>query len=282
MRRAPLAVVAALALLLGARADAEAPMPIFDTHVHYSQAAWEAHPPAAVVRALQAAGVPRALVSSTPDDGSLTLVRADARRFVPMLRPYRGAVNSGNWTSDPELGAYLEGRLKAGQYAGIGEFHLFDPALVNTPQVKRVIELAVERGIYLYIHSDARPVRALYAAEPRLKILWAHAGMSEPPNVVAEMLERYPSLVTELSFRAGDVAPGGQLAAAWRALFMNHAQRLMVGTDTYVTSRWDGYGAIVEEHRRYLAQLPREVAEAIAWRNAARLFGTGDAPEFKN
>ncbi|MBM3541024.1 MAG: amidohydrolase [Alphaproteobacteria bacterium] len=282
MRRAPFAILAALGLALAARADAQAPMPIFDTHVHYSQPAWEAHPPEAVVRALNAAGVPRALVSSTPDDGSLTLAQRDARRFVPMLRPYRGAVTSGNWTSDPELGAYLEARLKAGRYAGIGEFHLFDPNGVKTPQVKRVIELAVERDIYLHIHSDARPVRALYTAEPRLKILWAHAGMSEPPDVVADMLERHPSLVTELSFRTGDIAPGGQLAPAWRALFMKHTRRVMVGTDTYVTSRWDGYGAIVEDHRRYLAQLPREVAEAIAWRNAARLFGTGDAPEFKN
>ena len=49
----------------------------------------------------------------------------------------------------------------------------------------------------------------------------------------------------------------------------------MVGTDTYATGRWDAYGDLIEEHRRWLAQLPRDVAEAIAWGNAARLFGAG-------
>lgn len=200
-------------------------LPIFDAHLHYSQPAWAAHPPEAVIAALRAAGVPRALVSSTPDDGSLALARADPRRFVPMLRPYRGEVGSSNWTSDPELAAYLETRLAAGRYAGIGEFHVFDPAHVASPRMKRVVELALERDLYIHIHSDARPVRALFLAHPR---------------------------------------------------------RFLIGTDTYVTSRWDGYGEIVEEHRRYLAQLPRETAEAIAWRNAARAFGAGEAPELRD
>ena len=277
-------VCAMLGASVSAEAQTPAPakLPIFDVHVHYSQPAWASHPPEGVVAALKAAGVPRALVSSTPDDGSLALARADSRRFVPMLRPYRGAIGSSNWTSDPDLAGYLETRLAAGRYAGIGEFHLFDPALVATKQIKRVVELAIERDLYIHIHSDARPVRALFALEPRLKILWAHAGMSEPPEVVAQMLERHPGLVAELSFRTGDIAPGGKLDPSWRTLFLAHSRRLMVGTDTYVTARWDGYGAIVEEHRGYLAQLPRETAEAIAWRNAARIFGAGEAPELRD
>jgi hypothetical protein len=56
----------------------------------------------------------------------------------------------------------------------------------------------------------------------------------------------------------------------------------MIGTDTYVTPRWGTYAAIVDEHRRWLAQLPRDVAEAIAYRNAVRLFGAGDARAFTN
>ncbi|MFN0042139.1 MAG: amidohydrolase family protein [Alphaproteobacteria bacterium] len=265
-----------------AQSPAHSKLPIFDAHVHYSQPAWTSHPPENVVAALKAAGVPRALVSSTPDDGSLALARADSRRFVPMLRPYRGTIGSSNWTSDPDLADYLETRLTAGRYAGIGEFHLFDPALVATRGAKRVVELAIERDLYIHIHSDARPVRALFALEPRLKILWAHAGMTEPPEIVAHMLERHPSLLVELSFRTGDIAPGGKLDSSWRALFLAHPQRFLVGTDTYITARWDNYGEIVEEHRRYLAQLPRETAEAIAWRNAARVFGTGEAPELRD
>ena len=44
---------------------------------------------------------------------------------------------------------------------------------------------------------------------------------------------------------------------------------------TYLSSRWDLYGELIDEHRRWLVQLPRDVAEAIAFRNAVRHFGAG-------
>ena len=61
----------------------------------------------------------------------------------------------------------------------------------------------------------------------------------------------------------------------------------MIGTDTYVTSRWHRMPEIHAETRAWLATLPREVAEKMAWRNGAKLFGlpesafTGAAPAKK-
>jgi predicted TIM-barrel fold metal-dependent hydrolase len=52
----------------------------------------------------------------------------------------------------------------------------------------------------------------------------------------------------------------------------------MVGSDTYITSRLAECGELIDEHRRWLAHLPQDVAEKIAWRNAARLFGSGGRP----
>lgn len=278
MHRSSLAAVgAALAVLAAAGADAQPRLPIFDTHVHYSEPAWREYPPEAVDELLERAGVPRALVSSTPDDGTLTLHRRDADRYVPMLRPYRDGVGSSNWFIDPELAAYLEGRLNAGVYRGIGEFHLIDAPHVDTPQVRKVVELAVSRDIFVHIHSGEASVRALMALDGRLKILWAHAGMSEPPDVVGAVLDASPVVWTELSFRAGSIAPGGKLDDAWRALFARHRDRFMIGTDTYVTPRWGEYVDLVEQHRNWLGQLPPEIARDIAWRNAARLFGAGNA-----
>ena len=49
----------------------------------------------------------------------------------------------------------------------------------------------------------------------------------------------------------------------------------MIGSDTYTNSRWEAYEAIIADHRRWLARLPAEVARAIAYRNAVRLFGAG-------
>lgn len=278
MHRSSLAVVGvALTVLAASAASAQPRLPIFDTHVHYSEPAWREYPPDAVDALLKRAGVARALVSSTPDDGTLALNRRDADRYVPMLRPYRGGVGSSNWFQDPDLAAYLEGRLSAGIYRGIGEFHLFDARHVDTPQVRRVVELAISRDIFVHIHSNEAPVRALIALDRRLKILWAHAGMSEPPEVVGALLDASPVLWTELSFRAESIAPGGKLDDAWRALFLRHRHRFMIGTDTYVTPRWGEYLDLVEQHRNWLGQLPPDIASDIAWRNAARLFGAGNA-----
>jgi hypothetical protein len=46
----------------------------------------------------------------------------------------------------------------------------------------------------------------------------------------------------------------------------------MVGTDTWVTSRWETLVEGMQARRGWLGQLPPEVAEQIAHRNAERLF----------
>jgi hypothetical protein len=45
--------------------------PIFDAHIHYSRPDWQAFTPEQILAILDRAGVQRALVSSTPDDGTL-------------------------------------------------------------------------------------------------------------------------------------------------------------------------------------------------------------------
>lgn len=256
-------------------AVAEPRLPVFDVHIHYSQAAWQQYPPQTVVEVWNQAGIERAIVSSTPDDGTVLLYEAAPQRVVPFLRPYRGQWNSGNWYEDPGLMAYLQERLKLGIHKGIGEFHMFNPAGVDTSGVRAVVKLAVERNLYLYIHSGAEAAGRLAALDPQAKVLWAHAGMSEPPDVVAAVLAKYPNVWTETSFRAGDISGGSGIDPAWKALLMKYRDRIMVDSDTYVTSRLANCGELIDEHRRWLSQLPPDVAEQLAWRNAARLFGTG-------
>jgi predicted TIM-barrel fold metal-dependent hydrolase len=85
------------------------------------------------------------------------------------------------------------------------------------------------------------------------------------------MVGRFPTLWVELALRT-DVASGGTLDPEWRALFLRHPDRFMVGTDTWVTSRWDTLVDGMRAVQAWLAQLPRGVAEQIAYRNAERLF----------
>lgn len=270
MRRLGVAVIALGVVLAGARAEPAQDLPIFETHLHYSQDSWASHAPEAILTILDKAGVIRALVSSTPDDGTLRLYAKAPTRIVPILRPYRSRGDMATWHQDPAVLAHVEERLKAGIYKGIGEFHLFG-GQTNTPVIRRLVELAVQKGLVLHAHSDDRAVEELFALSPEVKILWAHAGMSAGPEAVGRLVDRYRNLWVELALRT-DVAPGGQLDPAWRALFLRHPQRFMVGTDTWIPSRWDALPGYLNDVRAWLRQLPRDVAEQIAFRNAERLF----------
>ena len=267
-----IAFIVTACLLPPASLRADASLPIFDAHVHYSEDAWPHYDSRAILALLAKAGVVHALVSSTPDEGTVRLYKADAKRIVPILRPYRSRTDMLSWYRDPAVLAYVERRLAQGYYRGIGEFHLFDAADAETPQIRRLTELAVERGIILHVHSGAAPIRALYAINPELQILWAHAGVDASPALIGELLDHYPTLSTELSLRASDIAPGGQLAPAWRELLLRHSGRFMIGTDTWTPGRWPHYPELVREHRQWLAQLPPRAARQIAYENAARHF----------
>ncbi|HEX7928029.1 MAG TPA: amidohydrolase family protein [bacterium] len=272
--------VLSLALLFAASvAWAEGRIPVFDVHMHYSQSAWNQYGPQAVIDIWDKYSIERSIVSSTPDDGTVQLYKAAPGRVVPFLRPYRGQWGTGNWYEDPQVLDYLRERLKLNIHKGIGEFHLFDAAAADTANVKGVVKLAVERDLYLMVHSGAEPARRMANIDPRAKILWAHAGMSESAQTVDAMLAKYPNMITETSFRASDItAFTGGIDSGWKALMLKYPDRIMVGSDTYIVSRVGDCGELIDEHRRWLAHLPKDVAEKIAWRNAARLFGTGSRP----
>ena len=250
--------------------------------MHYSAPAWASNPPADILEKFDAVGVVRALVSSTPDEGTLTLARFATDRIAPELRPYHGQVHSGNWTMHPATSEYLEERLTARRYHGIGEFHLQGPSQVETPVIKSVIRLALKHNILLHVHSGAAEVAALFKAEPRLKILWAHAGMSENAVSVDRLMDSQKNLWADLSFRAWDVLVRDNLSPAWLDVFRRHTDRFVIGSDTYITERWDEYAGIIGAHRRWLALLPDDLARAIAYQNAVRLFGNGGRAEFKD
>ncbi len=244
-------------------------LPIFDTHIHYSQNSWDQYSPETALAILTQGGVRRAFVSSTPDDGTLRLYAAAPDRIVPVLRPYRGPGELSTWSGDPTVVDYLRARLARGIYRGIGEFHL-SGADARSPVVREVADLAAAAGVFLHCHCDAEAAEVLLGLRPDVSVLWAHAGMSSDPGVVGGLLDRYARLTVELALRS-DVAPGGQLDPAWRGVFLRHPDRFMVGTDTWVSSRWTDLAAVQDATRAWLRQLPDDVARRIAHENAERL-----------
>ncbi len=246
-----------------------AELPIFDAHLHYSHDAWDVVPPQAAAEILRKSSVRRALVSSSNDDGTQKLMAAAPDIVIPELRPYRTRADVSTWVRDEGVVAYLEERLRKHRYVAIGEFHLYG-ADADLPVPRRMVELARQYGLMLHTHSDADAVERLFRQWPQARILWAHAGF-ERPEKVREMLRKHRNLWGDLAFRSDHVADGRPVPE-WRALFLEFPDRFMLGSDSYVPERW----YYVPEHaawsRAWLADLPPQVAERIAWRNGEALF----------
>src|SRR5947199_1822853 len=267
-RRSLVSFAAAL-LLVGGPRPVAAQYPVFDAHIHYSRPDWDAYPPERALALLARAGVRRALGSSTPDDGTLELYERAPTVVVPFLRPYRTREDMGGWHADGGVAEYVEERLKRGIYRGIGEFHL-GGADVDAPVVRRIAELAAERDLFLHAHVDADTIEKLLARYPKVRFLWAHAGMSANAETVGRLLDRFARLWVELALRS-DVAPGGRLDPEWRARFLRHADRFMVGPDTCVTSRSGDVASSTRGVQGCLAEPASAFAAHIACRCSARL-----------
>jgi hypothetical protein len=268
---ARVALVLVLAATLGTPlAVRAAELPIFDAHVHYSHDAWDVVPPKDVVALLRKAGVKRALLSSSNDDGTQKLLAEAPDIIIPELRPYRRRGDLSTWMRDDTVVTYLEERLAKYRYVGIGEFHLYG-ADADLPVPRRMVELARQHKLILHAHSDADAVERLFRQDPNARILWAHAGFDSPARV-REMMRKYQNLWADLAFRT-DHAPGGRLAPEWRDAFLEFPDRFMVGTDTFTPERWHYVPEHANWSRGWLAELPRDVAERIAYRNGDALFG---------
>lgn len=250
-------------------------LPIFDAHVHYKTEAWGPYPPGAVIELMDKSGVAMALVSSTPDEGTIRLYEYAPNRIVPEVRPYHEGWGQSNWTAHDGMFDYIKGRMDKYPHVGIGEFHLHDIEKADEGLLRRIAKLAAERGALLHIHSGPEPVEFFYRVNPSLTIIWAHAGMSAPPDVIGPLMDKHAGLYADLSYREWEILDGdeGPLNPAWEALLTRHADRFMVGTDTWVNEQWAQYGRLVAMNRAWLARFPRPLAEKFAYKNAEKLFG---------
>jgi hypothetical protein len=284
------AIVRAIYLLLGAmlvlgtspHSQAAEPIEIFDAHLHYN---WEPKPTLpldevlALFRRHRVTGI---LATSRPNAGTHALVAAEAAgrakglRVVPFIRPYRIRADIGSWFNDPSIYDLVLEEHKRGGYRGVGEFHLTGRAAA-TDWVRKVVDFAVANDLYLHAHADEEAVEILFGHNARSRIIWAHTGFSLAPGRVAALLDKHRTLWGELSYRGGITDGNGKLTSDWRALFERYPDRFLIGSDTWIRDRWMSYGDIIAGYRRWLAQLPPDIAAKIAHGNAKVLFA-GPAP----
>ena len=251
--------------------------PLFDAHLHYNDDAVGHYSVGAVMELFSKNGVKAILANSRPNDGTRALVEANRKAprpgfaVVPFIRVYRDRADYGTWHANPDIAQMIEDEAKRGYYRGVGEFHIFGREAASGV-VKRIVDFAVARDLVLHAHCDEAALELLFAHNPQARIIWAHTGFNTPLARVEELFAKYPRLWGELSYR-WDVTEGGRLTPEWKAFFTKHAARFLVGSDTWVNQRWQSYPETMGAYRRWLAELPPEAAERIAWKNGAALFG---------
>lgn len=278
-------VLALLCLAAGAAQAQRYEGPIFDAHLHYNvEAAEGPHPLADVLGRLQRSGVRAIVANSRPNDGTKSLAAAREQTaaagvtVVPFVRLYRNREDYSNCFRDPSIHAMVLRELAsgtaAGPYRGLGEFHLYDSANANGAVARQLMQLAEAKDLAVLAHVDDAAIELLMVHAPNARLIWAHSGIGGAPvERVRALLAKYPKLMGELSYRPGLTDGAGGLSAEWKALLTAHSERFLVGSDTWINARWAGYEGLMNEARRWLADLPEPAARRIAWENGARLFG---------
>src|SRR5690349_6829182 len=267
--------VAALAALatLPLAAQAQQQIEIFDTHLHYNQEPKPFYTLDQVREVFRRNGIIGIVATSRPNKGTRELVDAKwpELKVVPFIRPYRVRNDMQTWFNDPTIYELIKEEYARGYYRGIGEFHIYGKS-AQSEWVKKMVDFAVDRNLYLHAHCDEEALLILFGHNPKAKIIWAHTGFSVPPSRVGELLAKFPALWGELSYRGG-ITRGNELAPEWRDLFARYSDRFLLGSDTWINERWASYDDIMKEYRGWLKQLPAEQAQRIAYGNAERLFG---------
>ena len=283
---------AALAWPLLAAAQVPYRGPLFDAHLHYNDEACAIgaacpYPVADVLAAMQRSGVRAIVANSRPNEGTKSLAaagvaaRAAGVTVVPFVRLYRNRADYSGWFADESIHQMVLTELAAGTaagpYRGLGEFHLYDSRNADGAVAAKLMKLAAARGLAVLAHVDDDAVDRLLAHAPQARLIWAHTGIGGAPVArVRALLARYPLLMGELSYRPGLTDGSGRLSAEWKALLTEHADRFLIGSDTWINPRWGGYDALMAEARSWLGELPPAAARRIAWGNGAGLFGLRD------
>lgn len=245
--------------------------PFFDTHLHYNATDAELFSAAEIISRLQQNGVSYAAVTSTPTDHSLALYQHAPQQVLPLLGAYRSLADKNSWVNDKQLPTRLESQLKQGHWRGIGELHIFADDR-HSPVFRDIVQLAHKYQLPLLIHSDPAVIDTLYQITSDVTVIWAHGGTFAYTDLLADYLQRYPTLMVDLSVRDSRIAPQGQLDDAWYQLFIRYPERFLLGVDTYASGRWQNYADALAKIRHWLDQLPNEVAHQMAYQNAITVY----------
>ena len=182
----------------------------------------------------------------------------------------------------------LDALLGSGQYRAAGEVHVRQESRkidrrADDPAFGQVLEVAAKHGVPVVIHCEltaaaASSLEPALQKHPKAVIVLAHGGSAEPA-MLEGLLGRNPNLLVDLSGMHYQRTPRlasekGPLDPAWKALIEKFPDRFLMGIDVWAPRLFEPatLDRLLAWTRRILGELPPEVAQKVAYRNAARLF----------
>ena len=215
----------------------------------------------------------------------------DAAWIAAAAKKYPGQVVAGQPVPDPTAAgaaARLDAELAKSGARAVGEVHIrqvsrkidrspADPAFV------KVLEVAAKHKTPVVIHDElnadaTKTLEAALSAAPSATIVLAHGGESTPAAIEG-LLAGHPNLVVDLSGMHFQRTPAlatekGPLDPGWKALIVKHPDRFLIGIDVWAARLFEPamLDRLMTWTRRILGELPPEVAERVAHRNATALY----------
>jgi predicted TIM-barrel fold metal-dependent hydrolase len=147
----------------------------------------------------------------------------------------------------------------------------------------KLFELAAARRVPVVIHEEltdaaVKQLDAALAAHPKTTVIVAHGGEG-PPARIDGLLARHPNLLVDLSGMHFQRKPAlatesGPLDPAWKQVIEKHPDRFLMGVDVWAARLFEPatLDKLFVWTRRVLGELPPDVAERVAWKNAAAAF----------
>jgi len=279
------AIIFALLLILAAplAAASQAPYqgPLIDAHSHL--------PNPQVLEAYVAA-MKRHNVGKVVLLGVGGVQKQDVEWIAAAAKRHPDRVIQGAPVPDP-LGqgqaSKLDALLGSGQYRAAGEVHVRQESRkidrrADDPAFGQVLEVAAKHGVPVVIHCEltaaASSLEPALQKHPKAVIVLAHGGSAEP-GMLEDLLGRNPNLLVDLSGMHYQRTPRlasekGPLDPAWKALIEKFPDRFLMGIDVWAPRLFEPatLDRLLAWTRRILGELPPEVAQKVAYRNAARLF----------
>lgn len=276
------AVLATLLLLAAPASAADYAGPLIDAHSHVSSAqAIDAY-----VAAMKRHDVRKVVLL-----GVGGVQKEDAAWIAAAARKYPDHVVPGVPLPDPMskgAAAALDAALKETKGRAVGEVHVRQVSRKidrnpSDPAFLKVLAVAARHGAPIVIHDEltAGATDALekaLAADRKAVIVLAHAGEATPGGLEA-VLARNTNLMVDLSGMHFQRTPAlasetGPLDPNWKALIEKMPDRFLIGIDVWAPRLFEPatLDRLMKWTRRVLGELKPDVAERVAWKNAAALY----------